>query len=312
MMTDILIANIWLADAWDYLIMAALFVSVAAGVVFVFSQPGEIRMSHQRQAAIATGHTDRATIFENTLLRPLLWLLLALAHRLNIGPAKAWLRKQLVAAGSPNYYTAEEYLALSLLLGLAAGVFIEILVLAWTGGVSFTALLLGLVLGVVLSIANLVDKAGKRLRTITRQLPYALDLISLAMGAGATFVEAARTVVTDSRDDPLNVELRAVLAEMELGTTRRQALQNLARRLPLQSVQNLVSSVIQAEELGTPLGKVLHDQSTLLRMQRSVRAENKAATASVRILIPCMLLVVAVLLTVFGPALIRLSQDGLF
>jgi tight adherence protein C len=312
MMTDILIANIWLADGWDYLIMAALFVSVAAGVMFVFSQPGEIRMSHQRQAAIATGHTDRTTLFENTLLRPLMWLLLTLAHRLNIGGGKVWLRKQLVAAGSPNYYTAEEYLALSFLLGLSLGIFLEILIILWTGGMSFTAMLLGLVGGVTLSLVSLVDKAGKRLRHITRQLPYALDLISLAMGAGATFVEAARTIVTEDRDNPLNVELRAVLAEMELGTTRREALQNFARRLPLESVRNLTSSVIQAEELGTPLGKVLHDQANLLRMQRSVRAENKAAVAGVRILIPCLLLVIAVLLTVFGPALIRVSQGGLF
>jgi tight adherence protein C len=312
MMTDILIANIWLADGWDYLIMAALFVSVAAGVMFVFSQPGEIRMSHQRQAAIATGHTDRTTLFENTLLRPLMWLLLTLAHRLNIGGGKVWLRKQLVAAGSPNYYTVEEYLALSFLLGLSLGIFLEILIILWTGGMSFTAMLLGLVGGVTLSLVSLVDKAGKRLRHITRQLPYALDLISLAMGAGATFVEAARTIVTEDRDNPLNVELRAVLAEMELGTTRREALQNFARRLPLESVRNLTSSVIQAEELGTPLGKVLHDQANLLRMQRSVRAENKAAVAGVRILIPCLLLVIAVLLTVFGPALIRVSQGGLF
>ncbi|MBS3821321.1 MAG: type II secretion system F family protein, partial [Phycisphaerae bacterium] len=110
----------------------------------------------------------------------------------------------------------------------------------------------------------------------------------------------------------LNVELRAVLAEMELGTTRRQALQNLANRVPIEPMRNLVSSVIQAEELGTPLSDVLHDQATLLRMQRSVRAENKAAVAGVRILVPCLLLVIAVLLTVFGPAIVRISTGGLF
>ena len=68
----------------------------------------------------------------------------------------------------------------------------------------------------------------------------------------------------------------------------------------------------QAEELGTPLGDVLHDQATLLRLQRSVRAENAAASASVRILIPCLLLVIAVILAVFGPAIIRAVRGGLF
>ncbi|NBB96166.1 MAG: hypothetical protein GVY16_10570 [Planctomycetes bacterium] len=305
-------ANIWLADWWDYIVSVCLFFTVVLGIVFIFSQPGEIRVSHQRQAAIATGHTDRRTLFESGPMRPLLWLMLVIAHRLNIGGAKDWLRRRLVAAGSPNYYTAEEYLALSLLLGLALAMFLEVLAFAATSQFSLFAILFGILVGVTLSLYNIAEKASKRLRDITRQLPYALDLISLAMGAGATFVEAARTIITDSREDPLNVELRAVLAEMELGTTRRQALQNLANRVPIEPMRNLVSSVIQAEELGTPLSDVLHDQATLLRMQRSVRAENKAAVAGVRILVPCLLLVIAVLLTVFGPAIVRISTGGLF
>jgi tight adherence protein C len=97
-----------------------------------------------------------------------------------------------------------------------------------------------------------------------------------------------------------------------LGTTRRRALENLARRVPMDAMRSIVASVIQAEELGTPLGTVLHDQATLLRLQRSVRAENRAAIASVRILIPCLLLVVAVMLAVFGPAIIRAVRKGLF
>ena len=62
----------------------------------------------------------------------------------------------------------------------------------------------------------------------------------------------------------------------------------------------------------TPLGDILHDQATLLRLQRSVKAENAAASASVRILIPCLLLVMAVILAVFGPAIIRHVRGGLF
>jgi tight adherence protein C len=312
MTTDILVASIWLADWWDYVIAAALFFAVVSAIIFIFSQPGEISMSHQRQAAIATGHTDRKTIFENTALRPILWLLLLIAHRLNIGGGKAWLRRKLIAAGSPNYYTAEEYLALSLLLGVSLSIFFEILAFALSQSFSLLAVIFGMVIGLVISLYSIANKASERLRNITRQLPYALDLISLAMGAGATFAEAARTIVSEDRNDPLNVELRAVLAEMELGTTRRQALQNLANRVPIEPMQNLVSSVIQAEELGTPLGDVLEDQATLLRMQRSVRAENRAAVAGVRILVPCLLLVIAVLLTIFGPALVGVASDGLF
>jgi tight adherence protein C len=89
-------------------------------------------------------------------------------------------------------------------------------------------------------------------------------------------------------------------------------MQNLAQRVPLEGMRGIVASVVQAEELGTPLNDVLHDQATLLRLQRSVHAENAAAVASVRILIPCMLIVVAVILTVFGPAMVRAFHNGLF
>jgi tight adherence protein C len=169
-----------------------------------------------------------------------------------------------------------------------------------------------MMVGFVAVIYTLHDRASKRLHAIARRLPYALDLISLAMGAGASFAEAVRTIVRETPDDPLNVEFRALLAEMELGTTRRVALENLAGRIAIESIRSLIAAVTQAEELGTPLGSVLHDQATLLRLERSVRAENLAAKASVRILVPCLLLVMAVILVVFGPMIIQVAKEGLF
>ncbi|MBN1554279.1 MAG: type II secretion system F family protein [Phycisphaerae bacterium] len=302
----------WAGGVWDVVLSVLLFGAVGAGIVAVFSQPGRVELSPQRQAAIATGHEDRKTVFENPIFRPILWILLSVSHHLNLPRAKGYLRQQLIAAGSPNYYTPEEYLALSLLAGLGLGLVLEVIYVVTTGQFSVSTLLMGLVIGLALSIYQIVDKASKRLRDITKQLPYALDLVSLAMGAGATFTEALRTITRENDEEALNVEFKALLAEIELGTTRQQALQNLARRAPLTSVQSLVASVIQAEQLGTPLATVLHDQATLLRMQRSARAENKAAVASVRVLVPCLLLVAAVIFTVFGPAIIRIVRGGMF
>jgi tight adherence protein C len=309
---NILAASIWTSGLMTVVISAMMFLAVFLLVLAVFSQGGRIQRSPQREAAIATGHTDRKTVFENAALRPIMWILLVLSHRLAVPRAKAWMRKQLIAAGSPNYYTPEEYLAISLLAGLGVGLLLEVVYFLLLGDISFMTLLLGVVVGTSLSLYQLADSAAKRLRDITKQLPYTLDLVSLAMGAGANFTEAIRTILRDGDENPLNDEFRALLAEIELGTTRRRALQNMAARVPLTSVQMLVASITQAEQLGTPLGKVLHDQSTLLRRQRSVRAENKAAVASVRILIPCLLLVMAVILTVFGPAIIQALQGGLF
>ena len=297
---------------WDGAISVGIFLVVLLGVLAVFANPGRIQVSPQREAALATGHTDRRTVFESAILRPIVWLLLTVSHRLAIPRTKRWLRRQLIAAGSPNFYTAEEYLALALLTGLSLGAALQLMHLLIYGTYGVAIPLAGFVGGFALALHQIYDRAAKRVRLISKRLPYALDLIALAMGAGATFTEAVRTVIRHSIDDPFNVELRAMLTEMDLGTTRRNALQNLAARVPLDTLQSIVASVIQAEELGTALGTVLHDQATLLRLQRSVRAENAAAIASVRILIPCLLLVFAVILAVFGAPIVRAVRGGLF
>lgn len=297
--------------ALDILLSAMMWVSTSLFVMAIFSQGGEIRMSAEREAAIATGHTDRETVFENQFLRPVLWVMLVVSHRLRLPKFKHWLRWRLIAAGSPNYYTPEEYMALSLAGGVLSGAVLQVVSLMIWGELSVTLMVLGMGAIGGLIIYQLHETATRRLSEIQRRLPYALDLIALAMGAGATFTEATRTLAGEDETDPLNVELRAMLAEVDLGTTRRKSLENLAQRVPIESLGNVVASVVQAEELGSPLGDVLRDQATVLRLRRSYAAENRAAIASVRMLVPILLLVLAVLCMVFGPAILRILQDGL-
>jgi len=295
---------------WDLVISVGLFLAVSIFMVAIFRQPYDIKISHQRQAAIVTGHKDRETVYENPLLRPLLWIMLAVAHGMALPKFKDWIRRTLVAAGNPNFYSPEEYLGLSLFYGCVISVCAVLGHVVMLSGFSFLALVFGFAAGMGLTVYQLYDTARKRLRLISKRVPYALDLISLAMGAGATFTEAVRTVVRESTEDPFNDELKAVLAEIELGTTRRQALQNLGTRIPLDMLRSIVASVIQAEALGTPLADVLHSQASLLRLQRSVRAENLAAVASVRIMIPGTLILMSVILAVFGPAIVRFIESG--
>lgn len=296
----------------DIIISVGIFASVFMLIVAVFGQGGEIHVSPQREAALATGHTDRRTVFENTYLRPIVWMLLAMSHRLAMPRGKKWLQKILVAAGSPNYYTPEEYLALSFLAGIVLAVCLEALNMLLVGQISFAIPIIGFIVGTTLTLMQLHSTASKRVRQIARRLPYVLDLISLAMGAGATFTEAVKTIVQEDTDDPFNVALKGMLAEMELGTPRKQALQNLADSIPLDLLRSVLASVIQAEELGTPLREVLHDQANLLRLQRSVRAETAAAKASVKILVPGILIAISVVLAVFAPFILRAVRGGLF
>ncbi len=197
-------------------------------------------------------------------------------------------------------------------MGDRAGLALGLLNLPLAGRFSMPLALLGLALGFSSVVYHIHDVARRRLKIISRRVPYTLDLVALAMGAGSSFAEAVRTVCREAPADPMNAELSTVLAEMELGTTRRQALKNLAQRVPLQSLRSIVASVVQAEELGTPLADVLRDQSALLRLHRSVRAEKMAAIASVRILLPNVLILISVVLVVFAPLIIRAIRGELF
>jgi tight adherence protein C len=314
-LTEIPLGNkpFWqMLDVWDLVLSVLILVDVAMLIVAIFGQRTVVRLSPEREAAIATGHTDRKTVFESPVIRHVMWFLLNLSHRLAMPRLKAWTRRRLVAAGNPDYYTPEEYLALSMASGFILGLLLGVVFLALADNFSIISVFIGMFVGMGLTIFQLYDRSEKRVRIISKRVPYSLDLISLAMGAGATFTEAVQTVVREESVDPFSVELRTMLAEMELGTTRRKALRNLSDRVPLESLRSIVASVIQAEELGTPLGEVLHQQASLLRLHRSVRAENAAAVASVRILVPSLLILIAVVVAIFGPAILRIAERGLF
>jgi len=277
---------------------------VATLVSALFGQRGHAELTPQREAALLTGHADRHSVFEMPALQPLMWLLLAIIERVRLKGIKKAIRAQLIAAGSPSFYTTDEFLAVCLMWGLAVAVGLEVAMVLFTAQISLLVLPLGLVFGIGFSVYWVYALASKRVRQIGRGVPYTLDLISLAMGAGATFTEAVRTVVHEDPDHPFNAELSSVLAEMELGSTREQALKNLADRIPLENLRSIIAAIIQAEGLGSPLSEVLKQQADLLRLQRSVRAEKLAASASVRILLPGLLILISVVLAVFAPLII--------
>jgi tight adherence protein C len=119
-------------------------------------------------------------------------------------------------------------------------------------------------------------------------------------------------VIREDPNHPFNVELNTLLAEVDLGTTRALALVNLSSRIPLETLRSIVAAITQAESLGTPLSGVLKEQADLMRLQRSVRAEKLAAAASVRILLPSLLILMSVVLAVFAPIIIRALKGELF
>ncbi|MEX0776285.1 MAG: type II secretion system F family protein [Phycisphaeraceae bacterium] len=287
------------------LINALLFFAVGFLIWSLFRFPVAAEPPVHRRIAVAMGAGQRQTMFEQPALAPLMSLALTLSHRFSFAPIRSRVRKDLNASGNPNGYSIEEYVAVCLATGVSLGVAAGTLAALFLGQFDLLIIIAMAVVGFFLPLWTLHSSAQSRLMRVSKKLPYTLDLIALMMEAGATFTEAVETIIRDDPNDDFNQELALLQSEIEFGTPRSQALANLADRIPLDSLRSIVGAVNQAESLGTPLSSILKSQSGMLRMHRSVRAEKLSASASLRILIPSMLILLAVVLIVFGPILIR-------
>ncbi|MBE3099890.1 MAG: type II secretion system F family protein [Planctomycetes bacterium] len=283
------------------------FVAVFLLVATLFRAP--IETEDPNAFRIEIDGVDRDTIFEVPWLRPVLIPLYHMVRQLNLPGFKRHVMKLLLALGNPHQYTADEYLVICVIWGGIGSVMALLLARVIVGELSLAGLGAFLVMGLVLGFFGgylwLRELALKRLREIARRLPYALDLIAMAMDAGATFYEACKAVVRDDPNDPLNEELGMVVREIDFGRSRQDALTHLGQRINVEGLDSILSAVLQAEALGTPLAMVLKLQANLLRMRRSMRAERKAGEAAVKILVPSMLILMSVVIIIFAPVIVR-------
>jgi len=223
----------------------------------------------------------------------------------------ASLDRQVLMAGSYLGLLAEELVALSVVCGAAGLVLGGFANLVVTIGPMFVVAVGAF--GALAPFLAVSSFAGDRSKAIGRRLPSAIDLLALSMSAGLDFPGALRQVVEKSGtpNDPLVEELSLILQSLQLGRTRRQALEEFAERSPINAVCEFVNSVIQAELRGNPLAEVLRIQAEISRQRRTVLAEEAAAKAGVSMIMPLVLVFVAILILIAGPMVIRLSQDGI-
>ena len=217
---------------------------------------------------------------------------------------------KITLAGDVLGLTADELGALSLLAAIG-GMLLGFLlgyVLDYPLGL---CAIFGSGLGLLAPYLQIDGMAQKRLVTVGRTLPYAIDVFALAMGAGMDFPGSVRQYVEKSSNpsDPLVEEFSLMLQSLSLGRTRRDALQEFAARCPIETVTEFVNSLIQAEERGNPVAEVLAIQATTSRQRRTVAAEEAASKAGVKLAGPLMLVFVAVLGLLVGP--MAISMGGL-
>ncbi len=232
------------------------------------------------------------------------------ARRLDPRLTEERIATKLVSSGLANQFTANGYLALKVVLasaGVIVGGFLGVML-----GSSLKALLLGAafaVAGFVIPDVSAGSRIKRRRQEMQRQLPDALDIVAVSVEAGLGF-DAALGKLNEHLNGPIVDEFTLVLGELRIGEARSVALRKMAERVDLPEVSSVVNSLVQAEQLGSPLGKMLRVQAQESRNRRQIAAEEQAMKAPVKMLVPTVLFIFpAMFVVVLGPALISLSQN---
>jgi tight adherence protein C len=151
----------------------------------------------------------------------------------------------------------------------------------------------------------------KRKEQIKRDMPFVVDLLTLCVEAGLDFPGAMAKVVEKGQDGPLRDEFEFVAREVQLGSSRSDALKNMADRIGLKEISSFVSILVTAERMGSPIGEVLRAQSDSVRHERFMDAEKKGGQASTKVLIPmAMFIMPSVFIVIFGPILLNKIYGG--
>jgi tight adherence protein C len=215
----------------------------------------------------------------------------------------------LVKAGNPSELSAPEFIGLQevalgafTLLGLFLVATVQLL---WPWVIAFAAL------GWFYPWIWLRDQVTKRHHAMQRALPYNLDLLCLSVEAGLDFAQAVGKVVEKGRQGPLVDEFSLMLKNIKMGKTREDGLRMMAERSSLPPLTSFCNALIQADRMGTSLGKILRIQSTQLRIDRTHRAEKLANEAPVKMLFPLIgCIFPTVFMVLFGPIIFQFISGG--
>jgi tight adherence protein C len=246
--------------------------------------------------------------FTERVLIPLLEGLADLANRINPQGGMENTRHNLDLAGNPYGWSPMQFLGFRFLAALLlGGLGLVVLVLAKGVALPRRIVLTGIMAvgGYYLPSLWLRSKTSSRQREITRSLPDALDLLTICVEAGLGF-DGAIARVAEKWDNELSREFRRVLQEIQLGKLRREALRNMASRIEVPEVSTFVAAIVQAEELGVSIAKVLRIQAEEMRRRRRQRAEELARQAPIKMLPAIAFLIFpAIFVVLLGPAVLR-------
>ena len=221
------------------------------------------------------------------------------------------LGRQIQAAGMSRYWLAEEYLGKLELISILLLPVYALSFVATIGGMGVLTAFIASGMTFWVMKRQIKRRAERRLILIKRRMPYLLDLLTLLMEAGSSFIHALLQAVHEFARQPVAEEFGRVLADMNMGKARSEAFDSIRRRLDDDEINSIIAAILQSEELGTPITSIFRTQAEVLRVKRSQRAEKIAGEAGVNMLLPGVLVMASTVLLILGPFVLNYVVLGM-
>jgi tight adherence protein C len=249
--------------------------------------------------------------FERTL-RPVAGRISGTIGRFTSSSFSARTEKNLAMAGNPGELRVADWMVIKALSAVVfAIIFFLLFFFLLNAGLPVAIALggAGVAVGYIAPEFWLSRRIRARQKAILLQIPDALDLLTISVRAGLGF-DAALSKVVEKLQGPLVDEFRRALAEVRVGKARRDALRDIVPRTEVTPLTNFIGAIIQAEQLGVSISKVLQVQSEQLRIERRQRAEEMAAKAPIKMLFPLVgCIFPSLFIVILGPAIILIIKN---
>ncbi|MEX1170363.1 MAG: type II secretion system F family protein, partial [Chloroflexota bacterium] len=252
--------------------------------------------------------------FTERTLRPLVARLSGSVSRVTSSSFSERTEKRLALAGNPGDMRVADWLGIKAIGAIIGGIlffflFVVVGVLSLPFPIAVVMAGVGALFGYTIPEFWLGGRVKKRQHAILLMIPDALDLLTISVRAGLGF-DAALGKVVEKLPGPLSEEFRRALAEVRVGKQRREALRDIVARTEVAPLTNFIGAIIQAEQLGVSISKVLQVQSEQLRIERRQRAEEQAAKAPIKMLFPLVgCIFPSLFIVILGPALILIALN---
>ena len=302
-----------------FLLLGVILVGTAVTLLAFGLKPATTDLELNRSLAVLEAMTsapkeltaDLDRPFSERVLEPLQARALGLGRRITGADAAERIRHKLDLAGNPAGWTVDRVVSFKV-LGSAAGLLIGVL-LGLLFGASFLVAVVVAVFTTVVGFFGpnlyLYQRAYDRSEKLRRELPDAIDLMTISVEAGLGF-DAAVQQVANNTVGPLAEEFSRMLREMQLGKGRADALRGLSTRCGVDDVKSFVGAMVQADGFGIPIAQVLRVQAQEMRVKRRQNAERRAQQVPVKITIPLIFFVLPCLFVpVMGPAVINMLNN---